>query len=64
MHGFAIALLLDTSILKSLRKGYVLFDLFGEIGGLVEFFYVFISVIIAPFPSEEMTAKSSNHLYS
>ena len=40
MHGFAIALLLDRSILKSIGKAYALFDLFGEIGGLVEFHYV------------------------
>ena len=35
-----------------------LFDLFGEIGGLVECFYVVISGIITMFSSEEVSAKA------
>ncbi len=46
------------------RETYTLFDLFGEIGGLVEFFDVVISGIIRFFSSEEVTAKASNRLYS
>ena len=53
MHEFALALLLDRPILKSVGKAYDLFDLFGEIGGLVQFFCVIISVIVQFFSSKK-----------
>ena len=52
MHGFAIALLLDRPILKSIVKAYALFDLFGDVGGLAEFFYIVISGFVAIFSSQ------------
>ena len=60
MHGFALSLLLDVPILLDKpilkfilrRETYTLFDLFGEIGGLVEFFYVVIFGFVTIFSSE------------
>ena len=62
-HGFTLALFVGKNTVKSNGQPRTLFDLFGEIGGLVEFFYVVISGLVSLFAPEEVTAHTANRLY-